>query len=99
MASQGQGLDAQDSKQALYHYEQAALMGMKEAVRPARTALLESLRREENLDTLKEGLRRLEALGETESYDAYAVDQVVSRVEWARKFQAQQREARLLPDR
>lgn len=99
MASKGQGLDARDSKQALYHYEQAALIGMKEAVRPARAALLESLRREEDLDTLEEGLRRLEALGETESYDAYAVDQVVSRVEWARKFQAQQREARLLPDR
>lgn len=99
MASQGHGLGARDVKQALHHYEQAALMGMKEAVRPARAALLEYLRSEEDLTKLEEGLRRLEAMGGTESYDAYAVDQVVSRVEWARTFRAQQHEARSLPNR
>ncbi|WP_347505251.1 tetratricopeptide repeat protein [Pseudomonas anguilliseptica] len=99
MASKGQGLEGRDAKQALHHYEQAALMGMKEAVRPAHQALLEYLGSEEDLDRLEEGLRRLEALGDTEAYDAYAVDQVVSRVEWARKFRAQQGEARSLPSR
>ena len=52
MASKGQGLEGRDAKQALHHYEQAALMGMKEAVRPAHQALLEYLGSEEDLDRL-----------------------------------------------
>jgi TPR repeat protein len=62
MAAKGLGLPDVDRRAEAYHYEQAALLGLKEAARPAISRFVELLRYETDLAALEDGAGRLRVL-------------------------------------
>ncbi|MBL0952674.1 MAG: sel1 repeat family protein [Pseudomonas sp.] len=96
MAGNGSGLPAADRKAEAYHYEQAALLGLQAANRPAMERLAELLRAETDLTVLEEGVSRLIAL---QGGDGSRSRSVMARLEWGRFLQKQREQARTLPDK
>lgn len=98
MAAKGLGLPAVDRRAEAYHYEQAALLGLKEAARPAISRLVEVLRYETDLAALEDGAGRLRVLQAADG-DGLRADSVLSRLEWGRFLQSQRKQAKALPDK
>lgn len=98
MAANGSGLPAVDRQAAAYHYEQAALLGLKAAARPAIDHLVELLRTETDLATLEDGVSRLALLQGPEG-DGYRTRSLTSRLEWGRFLQRQREQAKALPEK
>ncbi|PKM05011.1 MAG: sel1 repeat family protein [Gammaproteobacteria bacterium HGW-Gammaproteobacteria-6] len=99
MASAGQGLPGQDRRLALLHYDQAAMLGMQEAIDPTVDALQETLRYEKDLDRLGEGVRRLTELQDASYSAAYALEPLQRRLTWGVYLQQQREQATALPDK
>ena len=94
MPSEGESHD-EHARREIYHYEQAALLGLKEAAQLAIDRLGHSLRRENDLATLESGVRRLERLYEVSDFPAtYALKDAISRLEWVRKLHAKENKAK-----
>lgn len=98
MAAKGLGLPAVDRQAEAYHYEQAALLGLPEAVRPAVSRLEEVLRYETDLAALEEGVNRLSVL-QAAGGDGLRAGSATSRLEWGRFLQSQRQQAKALPDK
>jgi TPR repeat protein len=96
MAEKGLGLKQNDPDQALVHYEQAALLGLKQANEPARNLLSARLASEADLAMLEKGIQRMEALLAKAGFKQPSSFRV--RLEWGRFLQQQQREAKPLPN-
>lgn len=97
MPSEGESHE-EHARREIYHYEQAALLGLKEAAQLAIDRLGNSLRHENDLATLEGGVRRLERLYEVTDFPAtYSLEAARSRLEWARTLQAQEHEAKPQP--
>lgn len=98
MAAKGSGLPAADRQAEAYHYEQAALLGLEEATRPAVYLLMELLRFETDQAILEDGVSRLavlQAVGGSSSQTR----SVEARLEWGRFLQRQREQARTLSDK
>lgn len=96
MAGNGSGLPAADRKAEAYHYEQAALLGLQAANRPAMERLVELLRAETDLAVLEDGVSRLNALPVG---DGFLSRSVMARLEWGRFLQKQREQAKTLADK
>lgn len=98
LAYEGRGLPERDLALALQHYEAAALLGLKQAVQPARHQLEEALRYETDLVKLEAGIARLAALQKIDPKTfAYPDELLAERLAWGRLLAAEQASPPVLP--
>lgn len=80
---------------ALFHHEQAALLGIEASRRRARDLLIEHLMGEFSLDALERGMHRLAALHQADDFDDTLV--LRERLAWGRFYEASRARLRPLP--
>lgn len=103
MVERGQGPALQEGvnarEKALFHHEQAVLLGVEASRSSVRTLLVEQLMSETDLKALERGIERLDALRGEEADFAESVTSPRARLAWGRFLERNRQQAQRLPKR